>query len=455
MDRRRSRTVNSTRQGTFRTIIAASLIACGSPEPKLLQGEALKDPESCRQCHASHVDEWSGSMHAYAGDDPVFMALNARGQRDTNGALGDFCVKCHAPVALRTGATKDGTNLAELPSYLRGVTCYFCHSVEAVEGSHNNPLTLADDGVLRAAIRDPVDNPAHASAYSPLLDRDTRESASLCGSCHDIVTPGGAHIERTFSEWQASQFGNGTSALLTCGNCHMPGKKAPAADFDGVKVREVHAHDWPAVDVALTPFPNQDAQRNAVAKALSQTVVGQLCVSPPLADVRIDVLLENAFAGHAFPSGAASDRRVWAELTAYKSDVVIFESGVVTAGQSVTELDDPNLLLFGDRTFDAGGKETHLFWETASYESNLLLPKPDPNHRFTKTYVLPLKSGIPDRVRLVVRIQPIGLDVLAEVIASGDLDPSVAESIPTFEVIRLEWQAQDGYGCVPKDAFAP
>ena len=42
-------------------------------------------------------------MHAYAAEDPVFLAMNQRGQRETNGELGDFCVQCHAPVAVHVG----------------------------------------------------------------------------------------------------------------------------------------------------------------------------------------------------------------------------------------------------------------------------------------------------------------------------------------------------------------
>lgn len=447
--------IRATQPPMLRFVLAFLLTACGTDPPKLLTGEALMDPESCRSCHAEHVDQWSGSMHAYAGEDPVFVAMNAAAQRESNGAVGDFCVKCHAPVALLTGATKDGTNLAELPPYLRGVTCYFCHSVESVEGSHNNPLRLASDGVLRGAIADPVDNPAHASAYSRWLDRDRRESSDLCGSCHDIVSPAGAHIERTFAEWKTSQFGNGEAARVSCGHCHMPGRKAPIADFDGVKLREFHGHEWPGVDVALTPFPNREAQRAAVEKSLSETVISQLCVSPPLGDLAVDVVLENAFAGHAFPSGAAPDRRFWVELVAAKGDVTVFESGVVAKDQAVAELLDPNLLLFRDRVFDAMGQETHSFWKAASYESNLLMPRPDPNHRFTKTYRLPLSQGLPDRVTMRMWAQPIGRDILAPLVASGDLAQEIVDAMPTFPVTTVEWRASDGYGCVPKDAFGP
>ena len=38
-----------------------------------------------------HYDAWQRSMHAYAADDPVFIAMNQRGQRLTAGRLGKFC----------------------------------------------------------------------------------------------------------------------------------------------------------------------------------------------------------------------------------------------------------------------------------------------------------------------------------------------------------------------------
>jgi hypothetical protein len=392
-------------------------------------------------------------MHAYAADDPVFLAMNEKGQADTGGALGDFCVRCHAPMAVLTGATSDGLNLASVPQHLKGVTCYFCHSVASVDGAHNNPLSLADDDVMRGAITDPLDNSAHESGYSPAHDRDRRESADMCGACHDIVTPAGVHLERTYAEWQATLFGNGSQSLLTCGNCHMPGRSGPAADYEGVSVREVHAHTWPGVDVALTPFPQADVQRALVQDALDSTVIGQLCVKPPLADTEIDVVLENAFAGHNFPSGAAQDRRVWVELRAFEMDVTVFESGVVAADQAVAELNDPNLWLLRDRIFDAGGGEVHMFWEAASYESELLPQSAMINEPHTKsrTYRVALADGIPDRVTMKVWIRPMGREVLSEL----PLDAAVIDALPTFTVLdTIEWTLADGYGCVPKDPFS-
>ena len=67
------------------------LSACQGPdtyqEPPLTL-ERLQDPEACKVCHPGQYAEWSGSMHAYASFDPLFLAMNRRGQRETGGELG-------------------------------------------------------------------------------------------------------------------------------------------------------------------------------------------------------------------------------------------------------------------------------------------------------------------------------------------------------------------------------
>lgn len=92
-------------------------VACDNNEASPLTIEELRDPGTCGECHPDHFREWSGSMHAYAAVDPVFIAMNARGQEKTDGALGDFCVKCHAPVAVELGLTTDGSNLDDVQSF--------------------------------------------------------------------------------------------------------------------------------------------------------------------------------------------------------------------------------------------------------------------------------------------------------------------------------------------------
>ena len=106
--------------------------------------EKLKDPDTCNDCHPKHYESWSGSMHAYASDDPIFLAMNDKGQKEAN--IRNFCVKCHAPLAIDADDTVvDRATLAALPKSQRGITCFFCHAIDAVDGSHNNPLRLAQD----------------------------------------------------------------------------------------------------------------------------------------------------------------------------------------------------------------------------------------------------------------------------------------------------------------------
>jgi hypothetical protein len=430
-----------------------------------LTREQLLDPLSCQGCHPKHYEEWSGSMHAYAANDPVFLAMNKRGQRETNGELGKFCVNCHAPMAVRTGATTDGLNLESLPQKLKGVTCYFCHSVEGVEAGHeaNNPLILADDGVMRGSFADALPSAPHRTGYSPMLDRNRLESATMCGVCHDIVNGHGTHIERTFDEWKKSVFSQ-AAVGTTCGQCHMDQSTTPerVAEVPGAPLRRNHNHLFPGVDVATEPFPNAaTAQklRDANQALLNTTLQSALCVRGFPDRANLFVVLDNVASGHAFPSGAAQDRRLWVEVQAYLRGQRIYSSGVLENPlQPVTELVplDPDLWLMRDRMFDAEGHEVHDFWASTCYETQLLpaqltFSQTDP--RFYQSHVTRrYPSGnaaylpaFPDRVTMRVRLSPIGQDVIQDLIASGDLTQlSARDNAPIYDVgipSVLEWTA--------------
>jgi hypothetical protein len=439
--------------GVFVAALGASCSSTKDDGPSL-KGEALQDPNACLPCHADQVREWSGSMHAYAAEDPVFIAMNKRMQRETNGALGDFCVKCHAPVAVRLGKTKDGLNLAELPKPMKGITCFFCHSISDVEGTHGAQLKLADDGIMRGPFGDPAASMPHAGAYSKLHDRETPESSSLCGACHDVVTPGGAHIERTFLEWTQSLYAK--PGQLACGKCHLDGRDGLAADSKGVGIRRVHDHSMPSVDIALTPFPEADAQRAAVQRVLDGTLITKLCVKQTPLGIVADVTLDNAFAGHKFPSGANQDRRAWVELVATRGGATVFSSGVVPEKKAVTSIQDPNLWLLRDKIFGADGKEVHMFWQATRFEAEQLpaAVTNDPRdpafyHAVTRSFTLPTPP--PDKVSLRVRMRPLDFDVLDDLVASGDLDAAILDKIPTYELTTAarDWDGAKGFGCIP------
>ena len=392
-------------------------------------------------------------MHAYASDDPVFVAMNRRGERETGGALGSFCVNCHAPMAVREGATTDGLNLASVPASLRGVTCYFCHAADAVAGTHNAPIHLADDLVMRGPFPDPIPNAAHRAQYSPLADRDRTDSATLCGACHDIVTGHGAAIERTFSEWQSSVFSHAPGGT-TCGQCHMAQSSAlqPVAEVPGAPQRRTHSHAFPGVDVALVPYPQASDQKTQIQEFLNTTLQTALCVAPSGNGASLRVILDNVAAGHNWPSGATQDRRAWVEIIAYAGSNVISQSGVASGDPIASSAADPDLWLLRDCMFDDAGKSVNMFWQAASVEGNELpaaatFVQTDP--RYYQTHIVQTfpRSGapiaaLPDRVTMRVRLQAIGLSVIDDLVATGDLDAALRDQIPTYDVgPLLTWTA--------------
>ena len=473
-----SRSVVFGARGVLGAVLILSLWAC-SNEPAATNYPApseLYDSKKCASCHRTHYDEWSASMHAYAAEDPVFLAMNQRGQEETNFALGTFCVNCHAPLAVRLGLT-DGRDLAGVPAELRGVTCYFCHNVASVEGTHNNPLALSDDVTMRGRIKHPEQSSFHRSSYSAFLAGDQMESAAMCGSCHDIVTPAPpapapVELERTFTEWKASVFAPehapSPSSVSTCTSCHLPAVESDEPIASGGPNRTRHSHHMAAVDGPMTPFPTTgDAARDADLAALQAadrerlldvTVPVEICVQTLTeTESAVHVTLDNANAGHNFPSGASQDRRAWTEVVAYRREEVIYQSGVVADGEAVSVEADPDLWLLRDEAFNENGEEVHMFWDIAEVHRHTLPAQATANPALPEYYTshlrrrFPLASGVtipgvPDRVTVRLRLVPIGFEVLDDLIVTGHLDPALRGSMTTLDLLPFR---RDDFGSEP------
>jgi hypothetical protein len=446
-------------------VTLGALAGCGSGSPTTLSKADLMDPLTCKTCHPAQFQQWSGSMHAYATDDPVFQAMNRRAQRESNNALGTFCANCHAPIAVREGKT-DGTDLTALSYPDKGVTCYFCHSIESVTGTHNDPLTLAANGALYGPFTDPVPGSPHNVSYSAELDGATVNSANACGSCHDIVNLQNAHVERTFAEWSATQLSE-TAGGQSCAQCHMVASSGAVSTTTPDKIRRVHDHLFPAVDLPVGAFPAADATngltpQNAALQAastafLATAVQETLCLNP--VTHKLQLTLDNTGAsGHSWPSGATPDRRAWVELTAYKAGAVIYASGNSDAAGTfpsalpLEDSPDPDLWLIRDCLYDAAGNELKMFWQAVTLGTSNQLPGlliqnvNDPTTyqtHFTLDYpgtgALP---DTPDHVTVNVHLKAIGDDVLADLVASGDLDPSIPPQVASYTLgggAVLDW----------------
>jgi len=450
-------------------IFLFTISACHSDGPVKSVAD-LQDPDTCMECHPKHYDDWSMSMHAYASDDPVFVAMNKRGQRDTQNQLGTFCVQCHAPMAVALGTT-NGVDFdpAALPKSQKGVTCYFCHNVASIADTHNNGLQIALDQTMRGEIANPAGNTAHHSKYDVLLD-GTRNDSSMCGSCHDVTTTSNVHLERTFQEWGTTIFASADPTIhLGCNSaCHMqPNSDVVADDPDAnvpFRTNGRHTHTFAGVDLAMTPFPMQDQltlQNQAILDAsislvgpkprASNVPPGGICVPP---GSQFTIRLDNLSVGHMFPSGAGQDRRAWLEVKAFDAGgTLVFSNGVVPDGMDPPDrplnlappLGPPSKFsaFFWDQTYTDAAKTQRalFFWDVLAEDTNLLRPATtlDPNdpafdHSTMSQFDLVGGTAQIDRVEARVLMRPFAFDTLDALIASGDLDASIRAKVPTWQL---------------------
>jgi hypothetical protein len=206
--------------------------------------------------------------------------LKQRGYSWIGGELAaDACIRCHSPNAWLSGRSSfhgNGTTSAYAPAIFdeqyaldrEGVVCDSCHrmtgfvpnrspSAFAVPGEPDNGQLVFSPAQTKfgpfpgttqaqyaggatpygAHVPPVVVNTMPPVAHNPPLQEGTAISpghdteqtpfirdARMCGSCHNVTNPINGHaVERTYTEWVHSDFGNAQSpAARTCQECHMP-----------------------------------------------------------------------------------------------------------------------------------------------------------------------------------------------------------------------------------------
>ena len=370
-------------------------------------------PEACRPCHPQHYEEWRGSMHAYSISDPVFFAMNALGQKETGGKLGDFCIRCHGPVGTITGELKPETPGPEQLSDVAraGVSCEVCHRDVRLKPGHpeNASLEIRPGGPMIGGIDEPVRNDFHASRGSDLLRRP-----DFCGSCHNVVNQRGVPVEKPHVEYEAGPY---PRRDVVCVDCHMQTYSGRATPDGPIRSR-LHRHDFVGVDVAVTPFPRRGFQRTEVeaflrtAAALTATVPERIEKGQPL-DIAVQV--KNVGAGHNLPTGPSTERQMWIEVTVTaESGETVFRSGHLDPdGDLMDEHSrrapggDPQLALFTDRFLDANGHEVPFMWQAHRLEERTIPALETREARYRVDLAeAPATTRLSVRVRLLFRAFP-------------------------------------------------
>ena len=359
----------------------------------------IEPPSNCQGCHgdfnanSNHEPwpTWAGSMMANATRDPLFWAALDVANNDLPGA-GDFCLRCHAPAAWLAGRSEppggsvDGCgligNLDDPAADFSGVSCHLCHRMMVNDSPppgeesvyYENGKYWIDDADCPGPDSEPCrwgpydysgpgeQPPPHAWAFSSYhVDSD------ICGNCHNVSSPAltlidetgtdtgiAFPIERTFKEWQQSDFAPGGTSEQTCQACHMedaPGDPLYAcAQQQNNRAGELATHrfaggntwipevlkgEYPALGRAdefdATIAWAEDMLQNRSATVEVEDLGGSRTGGALTADIRVTNLT-----GHKLPTGYPEGRRMWLTVTARDGNSdVIFESGAYDAATGV------------------------------------------------------------------------------------------------------------------------
>ncbi len=370
---------------------------------------SIVEPSGCGACHGNFLPtleiepfpSWAGSMMANAARDPIFWAAVDVANHDVPGS-GAFCLRCHVPTgyfAGRTespGGTADGCalfgNIDEPDNDFEGLSCHYCHRImpndspppgEQSRYFENAQVWIEDTDCTGAGSgpcrRGPYDYPGggdipppHAWKYS-----EYHTQADFCANCHNVTSPAQTlidetgtdtglpyPIERTFKEWQQSDYAVAGTGFKTCQNCHMPDSTDPGS-FACINEQNNRANNmpvhrfaggntWvPAVLRGEYPTLGRTAeytQTIAWAEEMLQDQAASVQVTAPGVvlpgqNLSVDVKVTN-LSGHKLPTGYTEGRRMWINLVVRNANnQVIWESGAYnTATGSLTE--DPQIKIY-------------------------------------------------------------------------------------------------------------
>lgn len=222
----------------------------------------------CGKCHQKIYDEWRVSAHAYASISPMFLKFEQTITQLSQGTVGTFCMRCHAPVATQMSYPREASLVDSEAVYREGITCVACHRVKERYGRVNGERRIepgdifqpvyggiGGDGVARV-IADadnfkiklqPNDKRPGQELHQAGIQFEQLTQSSFCVSCHQVAVHPGIALEVVWAQYRASP---AHKKGVTCQDCHMglvPGKASgyaigPAAEISGKTINSHRKH---------------------------------------------------------------------------------------------------------------------------------------------------------------------------------------------------------------------
>lgn len=238
------------------------------PHAEVFADNCYPSASACAKCHEKIYNEWRISGHAYAAISPMFQKFEQKITILSQGTIGTFCVRCHAPVAVQAGFSRHESIVDAPYVYREGVTCVACHRVREAYGRVHGERRI-EPGPLASAVYGSIGGDgvhqavSNADAYKIRLGPDSKApgqqihlegirfeqlgDSGFCQSCHQVAVHPGIGLEVVWAQYRA---GPACKKGISCQDCHMglvPGKPqgysyGAAANMSGFSVNNHRKH---------------------------------------------------------------------------------------------------------------------------------------------------------------------------------------------------------------------
>lgn len=238
------------------------------PHAEVFTNNGYPSAMACAKCHQKIYDEWRVSAHAYAAISPMFQKFEQKITDLSQGTVGTFCMRCHAPVATQLNFQRDQSIVDSPYVYREGVTCVACHRVRERYGRVHGERRIEPGplqapvygGIGGAGVSEAIANP---DTYKIKLDPNSRlpgqeihsqgiqfeqlGESGFCQACHQVAVHPGVSLEVVWAQYRA---GPACKKGISCQDCHMglvPGlpqgySYGAAADMSGLSVNNHRKH---------------------------------------------------------------------------------------------------------------------------------------------------------------------------------------------------------------------
>ncbi len=370
--------------------------------PSLIKWELSRapftEPAVCAGCHPQQFEEWNGSVHALAFQDPIYQGELNEGFKTVGHEVTRQCEGCHSPAGMVTGEVKKPGLKGLGPVALAGVSCDICHSISGVthlktptHEPENGSFILTPgvdsrDGyqLIKRAPAKPSEDCGggfHVCAESSLHLR-----SELCAGCHQVYHyESHFPLEATYLEWKHGPY---AQKGIQCQDCHMVDTATFIRTADTFKRpdRSEYRHFFSGANYLLYFLAGQAAKKagnKELASSLEkkyQMAVEKLKAAADLelfpvyrggTLAEIKVRVKNVRAGHNLPTSLTNVRQLWLEVTAKEASGAVLSS---SGGLQVTGSLDPEARMFNS---EGMGTDFHFAidpWDVTAFSRHDTIP---------------------------------------------------------------------------------